>query len=181
MFTLWYDGKLPSRGGRDDKHHLRSAFDPQLKELWGSGPLRGLQHARAPDADVTHVVSAFGSHYLVLVRPIVGMVELDLTLLTPTEPRLPALSGTDIDNRLKTLFDALRLPSQAQEVPKQGQRRPVEDPMCVLLEDDRLVSSVSVRADRYLGAPGRDDVRLLLKVRVHSEHTPRTWHNVAFI
>jgi hypothetical protein len=180
-FTLWYDGQLKSNGSPADKHMLRNWFHGQLKEVWDSGTLRLLSQFRDPSNADSHVIEAYGSSYLVMLRPDVGTADLDITLLTPTEPQRPVLVGPDIDNRLKTLFDALRIPSQQQEVPTTFLARPATDPLCVMLADDRLISRVTVHADRYLNAPTKDDVRLLVTARLHADHTPRTYHNVAFL
>ena len=38
-FTLTYDGPLPSNGRPPQKHDIRKALHPQLKELWHIPPL----------------------------------------------------------------------------------------------------------------------------------------------
>lgn len=50
----------------------------------------------------------------------------------------------DIDNRLKTLFDALRLPNQTNELVGYDNPAPDENPFFCLLEDDSLITHVSV-------------------------------------
>ena len=60
-----------------------------------------------------------------------------------------ALSAGDIDNRIKTVIDALRRPRNASElagsVPQTG-----EDPFFVLMEDDKQVSHFAVETDTLL-------------------------------
>ena len=77
-------------------------------------------------------------------------------------------SGGDLDNRIKVLFDALRLPQNCDEVlpARDGQE---DDPIFVLLEDDRLIVDVKVTSDRLL-TPRLDgehinDVRLVIHVK----------------
>jgi hypothetical protein len=43
---------------------------------------------------------------------------LKITLLRPEEPGAIILQSGDIDNRLKTLFDALSVPAQPNQLPK---------------------------------------------------------------
>ena len=71
----------------------------------------------------------------------------------------------DIDNRLKTLFDALRAPKNATEIPKGAVPGPDEDPFFCLLEDDALITAVSVETERLLTAnQGSTEVHLDIQV-----------------
>jgi hypothetical protein len=58
----------------------------------------------------------------------------------------------DLDNRIKTLFDGLRQPKSADE---QGGIQPDADPLYVLLEDDALIHSFSVRTGKLAWASCR--------------------------
>lgn len=78
------------------------------------------------------------------------------------------ISGGDIDNRLKVLFDALRMPKDCQEVkgfvPDINER-----PFFCLLEDDSLITEVRVTTDQ-LHTPLSDgerihDVNLIIHVK----------------
>jgi hypothetical protein len=57
--------------------------------------------------------------------------------------------GGDLDNRLKVLFDALRIPTSVEEI---GDDRPAEDGevFFCLLADDRLITRVSIESFRLL-------------------------------
>jgi hypothetical protein len=57
------------------------------------------------------------------------------------------IKSGDIDNRLKTLFDALRMPESKAELG--GYEKPIddEDPFFVLLQDDKLITHISVETD----------------------------------
>jgi len=77
--------------------------------------------------------------------------------------------GGDLDNRLKTLFDALRMPHYENEItatPEEGS----DNRLYCLLEDDSLISGIAVETHRLWEAPqqgGRDtDVRLAIHVRI---------------
>ena len=75
------------------------------------------------------------------------------------------INGGDIDNRLKVLLDALSLPTDCSQVyaPEPG-----EDPFFCVMEDDSLISALSVVTDRLLAPSGegsRDtDVELVIQV-----------------
>jgi hypothetical protein len=77
------------------------------------------------------------------------VADLDILLLRPEAPGNIVTTGGDIDNRLKTLLDALRVPS-VQEIPKDLMPREDEAPFHCLLEDDSLITSVRVQTDRLL-------------------------------
>jgi hypothetical protein len=75
---------------------------------------------------------------------------LDILFLRRDNPGDIIKSGGDIDNRIKTLFDGLREPDTVTELggfttPDEG-----EDPFFCLLEDDNLITKVSVTTDRLL-------------------------------
>jgi hypothetical protein len=58
----------------------------------------------------------------------------------------------DLDNRLKTLFDALRMPHTDDELP---QGVPLgESPFFCLLDDDALITKVSIETFGLLTPPG---------------------------
>ena len=57
-------------------------------------------------------------------------------------------SGGDLDGRIATLFDALRMPDPKHEY--RGET-PTSDPLYVVLEDDVLISDLSVKTGRLLG------------------------------
>ncbi|NTU74387.1 hypothetical protein HGB07_09740, partial [Candidatus Roizmanbacteria bacterium] len=95
--------------------------------------------------------------------------ELNIVMLRPEPPGLLITQGGDIDNRLKTLFDALRVPKNIGELPKEAAVAPDEEPFYCLLEDDNLITSISVRTDRLLTSSGNDsEVHLDIQVETRS-------------
>jgi hypothetical protein len=71
--------------------------------------------------------------------------------------------GGDIDNRLKTLFDALSMPASAQQMPVDPDVEADKRVFC-LLEDDKLVTAVRVSNDRLLSVPdGSNDVLAVMR------------------
>lgn len=114
-----------------------------------------------------------GFHFLPLVtKRVVLRCNVDILFLRAEEKNY-VLQGGDIDGRLKTLFDSLRMIREAQELPP-DHRPPEEseDPFFVLLEDDQLISEVRVNANQLLLLPGtqtveQDDVFLQITVRLN--------------
>jgi hypothetical protein len=94
---------------------------------------------------------------------------LDVLFLRPEEPGL-IVKGGDLDNRMKTLFDALRLP---QNLPEAGgeKGKEGEEPIYCLLEDDRLISEIRIVTDHLLLLPHTqqfhaNDVFLMIDVKL---------------
>lgn len=168
-FTLYYRGPLKANRGVRDKHSLRSHFHLQLQALWGQLPLVGFRRLWAPETpgDTLQVAHSIGPYTFV---PLVGekvslVAELEITMLRPQEPGAIVSSGGDIDNRLKTLLDALRMPHEPGELPKGARPSPNEAPFFCLLEDDSLITRLSVSTDRLLETvDSRSEVVLLIHV-----------------
>lgn len=112
------------------------------------------------------LVNGVGS-YLPLVRQSLYLVcAVDILFLRHEEPGALVFQGGDIDGRIKTLFDALRMPSE-QEAKVSGVM-PTADPLCCLLESDTLISDLSIKTGRLLGdrAKKAHAVRLTIDVTV---------------
>jgi hypothetical protein len=96
---------------------------------------------------------------------------IDILFLRPDSPGAVLNSG-DLDNRLKTLFDALRMPT-SNEINGNLVPQPDEDPFYCLLEDDRLITKVTVETDLLLqpvvaksNLYNPNDARLVITVRL---------------
>jgi len=92
------------------------------------------------------------------------VAELNILVLRPSQPGDLINHGGDIDNRLKTLFDTLRMPSEPEipieETPQRG-----EDPFFVLLQDDALITDFSIATDRLLTtSPSQNYVEIVIHV-----------------
>ena len=74
-----------------------------------------------------------------------------------------------LDNRLKTLFDALTIPT-ANEGYHLRSAASDEKPLYCLLEDDKLITKIAVETDQLLqyvsNPPKEHDVRLVITVRL---------------
>ncbi len=118
--------------------------------------------------------SKFGFRFVPLVtQDLMLWCGIDILFLRKGSPGKVFNSG-DIDNRIKTLFDALKTPDQREEVGEHYKDRGPdrgEDPFFCLLEDDGLVARVSVETDMLLepvagGIPSDSDARLILTVKL---------------
>ncbi len=95
-----------------------------------------------------------------------------------------AFSAGDLDNRVKTLIDALTKPTNAAQL--EGHEEPAEDeaPFYCLLENDRLVTALKVETDTLLtplDGNGVDDLRQAIAViSVEIRPTYVTMFNVGF-
>lgn len=106
--------------------------------------------------------------FFALVKQDIRLIaELDILMLRPAPPG-SVFQGADIDNRLKTLFDALRYPEKEQEIPAGWSPGPEERPLFCLLKDDRLVTRVNVETDRLLAPASPDEVALTIRVQVRA-------------
>ena len=168
-FRLIYDGPLKAAAGVNDKHHLRKAFHEQFKVLWNQVPLSDSQDLLEdpPKKNRISVITGFGSYkFAPLVCEKLHLIcELEITLLRPESPGSVITQGGDIDNRLKTLFDALRMPKTENEIPSSISAGKIDKPFYCLLEDDNLITKVNVSTDRLLRQnAGQNDVVLVIHV-----------------
>jgi hypothetical protein len=178
-FTLVYQGPLKANGNIIDKQNIRREFHKQLAELWKQEPLSS--HMRdniklfenivtvdQPSSGLTSITQKIdGFLFAPLVCSKLHLIaELSITFLRPEPPGCIVTQGGDIDNRLKTLFDALRMPKEEQEIPRGDIPEENENPFFCLLEDDNLITKVAVTTDRLL-KPCDDSsfVNLLIAVR----------------
>lgn len=114
--------------------------------------------------------SRFGYRFVPLVRKLHNFsCSLDILFLRRDNPGSLIKSGGDIDNRIKVLLDALRLPSTLSEAGN-TKPEPDENPFFVLLEDDDVITSLNLTTDRLLLPQAQDedikDVMLIIGVRM---------------
>jgi hypothetical protein len=188
-FTLTYSGRLPGSSNAAVKHGIRRAFHPQLQELWRTHPaLAGKQNYMIrrtgdgeTDGDGALLETVGGRDYVALVHPFFKLyAELDILLLRPEALGVSVSHAGDIDNQLKTLFDALRRPTDAGEVPRSWVPAAGEEPLHCLLDDDKLITRANVDTDRLL-LPGGDPKDVSITIRVAIKGTALTWGNMSLI
>ena len=195
-FRLLYSGPLLG-ASKDDtrsphKHEIRKHFSPQLKHLWeGKASLRywmankgafarsvkGESAGYSPEEmEKSRIagVEAIGDEWKIQNGRFIPLITADLVarcridiLFLRSEDRNFILQGGDLDNRLKTLFDAFRMPKPNEECGSDP------EPCFVLLEDDSLISEVAIVADNLLMLPNESEVKandafLVIDVQIES-------------
>lgn len=184
-FTLYYRGPLKAATGRnkrkDHKHDLRRHFHKQLKELWKLPQLSEFQNALlVPEPDTLEsrtLLRRVGQYHF---APLIGsyfhlVASLEIVMLRPEpEGRIFVRSG-DIDNRLKTLFDALKVPNETAALPDNVLPSSDETPFFCLLEDDSLITNVDIQTAHWLEPDVQDSDEVVLLLRVRTKLTRVTW------
>jgi hypothetical protein len=171
-FTLYYRGPLKANRGTKEKHELRRLFHNQLKELWSQVPLSEFTDLLKPpqkEGDLSVLKQVGNFVFAPLVSEKAALVaELDITLLRPEPPGSIIIQSGDIDNRLKTLLDALKVPNHPNALPDNETQREDEKPFFCLLEDDSLITKVSVSTDRLLD-PVQEPSEVVLLIHVKTK------------
>jgi hypothetical protein len=145
-FFLRYQGTLPTCSGSDkrtkEKAFIRRKISPQLKDLWENHPglknyipsaMQNEQVVKGRlliDRDTQSGPSPYFGHLSLrgvkfiplVIRARRWICELKITFLRRHAPG-DIVKGGDIDNRLKTLFDGLRIPYDESELPKSQKKR----------------------------------------------------------
>jgi hypothetical protein len=173
---------------------IRDAFHPQLEELWKThSALRRLRRtaivhkesyglavsespfdverdvetypARDNEIDLSAPIQRGEKSFRPLIRKSLDLnCQLKINFLRQEDPGSLVLQGGDLDNRIKTLFDALRIPDANVE-DRYPQR---QNYTFCLLESDALISDFDVSSGRLL-FPERThphEVHLLIEVTV---------------
>ncbi len=184
QFRLTYEGLLLSNGHLQHKHEIRKKFHPQLRRLWEITP--SLKEMRHPVMDLVEVnrgadksriewlAEEHREHDYDLVPLITKDLEISYCginiLYLRRDPPGRVVQNADIDNRLKTLFDALTRPKGKAQLGGYDIPSDDEKPFYCLLEDDSLVTAISVETDYLLEPVGgkydENDARLLITVNI---------------
>lgn len=180
QFTLHYRGDLKANRGATEKHSLRGHFHCQLQELWAYLPLSECKQFLDPESSATNVRKIGDQSFIPLVtEKNRTMARVSVTMLRPGVPGEIFHSGGDIDNRLKTLLDGLRMPRTVNEIPF-NEMHAQAGPMYCLLEDDKLIESVSVRTDRLLDASAtQSEIVALIHVVTRSSGSSQLWQELS--
>ena len=178
-FRLVYQGALPGSGNNSrhaaEKHRIRKQLHRQLALLWTSQPLLAAyqKHFNEPPPNgrkflEKNAKQMHGFEFLALVNERLDQVcALDILLLRREKPGSLITQGGDVDNRVKTLFDALSIPKS-----NSGLTSPESDecPFYCVMEDDKLVTTVRVTADRLLIPPEQPEpqnyVHAIIEVKI---------------
>lgn len=197
----------------EHKQAIRKVFHAQLKQLWQTSKflksarvsknelhIRPGQIAGTLGVGYTGLVPREGIlladyiaeetprlhdyHFVPLVREEFSLLcNLDVLFLRRDHPLGVLSNAGDLDNRIKTLIDGLRIPKNARELA--GNEKPAagEDPFFCLLEDDDLVTGLTVQADTLLepavpGDGGDGRVKLIISVELKPDDV--TMFNLGF-
>lgn len=163
-FTLTYTGKLKTNGDVKHKHEIRRVFHSQLLELWKHTPFSSL---KVPSENLTKRIGKY-RFFPLATKARNEIVELQIIMLRPEfGPGYIVGQGGDIDNRLKTLFDSFRMPENTGEIPSNYQLGDNEDPFYCILEDDILITKLSISTDRLLEPyNSKSCVKLIIHVEI---------------
>lgn len=196
-FRLVYDGPLRANDRPRAKHSIRKQFHSQLKQLWDTHhylstaddiddfkavnrDFRGRNNEDWGGFDIheprplrewlADQYARNGYRFVPLVREDLCLLcDLHILFLRRDIPGSAVQAG-DIDNRIKTLLDALRMPNTLAEVdgnaPDEG-----ENPFFCLLEDDKHITGITLETDTLLDPPSQHDednsrVRLVITVTI---------------
>lgn len=185
-FRLIYEGPLPAESNHPrtkEKHRIRKALHPQLREVW-----------RQHDFLWKNVEYWAGQYQRCGYRfvPLVSRKQavycaLDILFLRRDSPGNIVKSGGDIDNRIKVLFDGLRIIESSSQLAG-VQPGADEDPFFCLLEDDALITEINITTDRlFTPAPPGDINDVVLVIHVKTGHIdfgelipgkPAWWHQL---
>jgi hypothetical protein len=204
----------------NEKHAIRKAIHKQLIKLWDVVPdlkMRTKEHsqfsvAQYPTRSATgqrintfpaarptdSLLETLGNKHNKCNYKFVPLVNEHLKLSCGLEILLlyrerlsPIGESGDIDNRLKTLFDALQIPHNCDHIPKGAIKDADEEPyFFCLLEDDKLITDVKVTTDKLLtpfpmatGEPGcnhpENFVHLVISVKIRPSIF--SYENLAFV
>ncbi|MBL0717645.1 MAG: hypothetical protein JJV93_00040 [Alphaproteobacteria bacterium] len=129
-------------------HSLRTFIHYQLVELMKQSPWsrlvdhQGANPKKSPS--ISKTVHGIEFHSLI-TKGMKFLAELDINLLHPS---IAGTKHADLDNRLKSLLDALKAPTLDNEVPADAFKD--KNKMYTLLEDDSLVSRININTSHLL-------------------------------
>lgn len=189
-FRLIYRGQLPAESGSEkrkkNKNEIRKVFHVQMAELWkqsmlGSGG--SMAFSSNPNVPLGRTIEEIAENHKIANKhndiyrfvPFIGerygvSCALDVLFMRRDQPGGLIKHGGDIDNRLKVLFDALRMPQSSDELPETAPGAD-ENPFFCLMQDDKYVTGVNVTTDRLLVPPDSSsgerihDVVLVISVK----------------
>jgi hypothetical protein len=189
QFRLMLRGSLPpdKRGTVPVKHRIRRELHPQLKALWQQHPaLKNSFEPRKDKGGISRVeelarsYSHSGFRFVPLVKKAHFACSLDILLLRRQEPHRAFDPVGDLDGRVKTLIDGLRMPQLGQEVGA-NQPGPDEDPFYCLMDDDSAIFNFQVTVDRLLvpQEPNEQDRDIVAIIGV--QITTFAGHQIAYL
>lgn len=185
--TLFYQGKLHANGSKKEKHRIRKVFHKQLTEyLKQERLIKWLEKEHGKPDDKGNKLPWWNRfkydigdfQFVPLINNKMLLIgEIDIFMLRPEYPGNIINQTGDIDNRLKTLFDALQIPKEDQI--KKEKPEHDEKPFYCLFEDDNLITGISVKTDKLL-EPTNDKSFVNLYIQVTIVKTAAVYANAIF-
>lgn len=177
-FTLTFSGELPPSGNKPKPEavwKIREQIHPQIDELLRTHP--ALRNGFADNYITT--IDVQGAKYRPLLHRKQDVIcGVSITFLSKEDPGQLVRQDGDIDNRIKTLFDGLRMPNKGDTIPT---GKPAFNPMCCLMEDDSMITGLSVKTDRLLSASNSPATWVHLLIEVHTSVSVVTMQNATFL
>ena len=198
--ALDYEGRLPTPQPGDQctewKQKIRQAFSEQLDGYWttdakliatlnaaggfGEGVIAGNMVTLERWRPFWKVLIHGYQTSAIVTRQNGLLCHLHVDLRRREEPgQIILRSGpaADLDNRLKVLFDALRVPHQPKDVPAHMHGTGSVDLFC-LLEDDSLISELSIKTHKWTRPLKANDSPDTVRISLIAEivrHVPHEW------
>jgi hypothetical protein len=178
-------------------HDIRRYFHEQLRELWKLdarlarlGSTTKTTHDNSTGKSTTvsgldEITEKYdsGIEWIPLVSERAGIACGLNILFLRREPKGGIIQSGDLDNRINTLFDALRIPDK-QQIPDSVDLTKEPTPFYCLLSNDKLIAEFRITADRLLvpsaNAQGAADVHLVIEVRTFiTDYEKAAWSLMA--
>ena len=186
-FRLVYQGPLKAASQSDTrrllKHEIRKEFGKQLSQLmFHRGDVLKAELEKNGPQGFPFILRG-GFVFVAVVRENVNLVcDLDILFLRRDKPGSLIGGGGDLDNRIKVLFDALRVPSEDEirgiAPPGKNDNKLIP----CLVEDDKLITGFRITTDRLLepaSSPAEENhVHLIINVEIKA--TTLTPENMAY-
>jgi Holliday junction resolvase RusA-like endonuclease len=174
-FTLTYRGSLRAsqnlHPGSDGpvrhwplKHRMRLQFHEQLRTVWKTRQFL-VDNQVGPQSKSYHIERLAIANTIppwnfvpLITEDLSLRTKIEVTVLRVDHPHLNLWSESagDVDNRVKTIIDALRMP-RGYDGYDQLEPGPDENPMFVLVQDDQLFDAVYAETDHLLRVPKGED------------------------
>jgi hypothetical protein len=146
------------------KWEIREALRPQIERFWKQSPQVVTKLVEQPSVKDFYYREVEGIKFIALITEKLQLVaEIDVLLLRKSPRGSVVGNSGDLDNQLKTLIDALRVPSNKQEIPDSKRHVWKGREFHTLLEDDRLITRLNVECDQYLEDVRDDEVLAIVK------------------
>jgi hypothetical protein len=181
-FKLIYTGEIKINPKKRTQHlsDIRTAISPQLKRLTEIAPYSVIRDKLLKSGKGIREVG--GARFFPIITPELDLLaELDVQIL---HPELLETPHADIDNRMKTLLDALKRPQSAHEVCEGCG----DEVIYTLLDDDHLVTKMTINTSHLLTSDydsnakrSQEDYELLVIVTVSIRASKGTMDNLAII